>query len=53
MTLDLKKNHNRTITRAYVQTRADAVAAVAMSFGGAVELSGATERPSGNNRDWR
>ena len=30
VTLDLKKNHNRTITRAYVQTIADAVAAVAI-----------------------
>lgn len=30
VTLDLSQNHNRAITRAYVQTIADAVAAVAM-----------------------
>lgn len=30
VTLDLSQNHNRTITRAYVQTIADAVAAVAI-----------------------
>ncbi len=39
--LDLRLNHNRAVAKAYVQTVADAVAAVAMGFGGAVELSGA------------
>ena len=38
---DLRLNHNRAVAKAYVQTVADAVAAVAMGFGGAVELSSA------------
>ena len=39
---DLRLNHNRAVAKAYVQTVADAVAAVAMGFGREVELPCAT-----------
>ena len=49
---DLRLNHNRVIAKAYVQTVADAVAAVAMGFGGAVELSSARTARVRCDDDW-